>query len=198
MGQLRASGSHGVSIAVLDCVAILANSIDDVTVTTYLIPPQSTTTPYHTRIHHIETSRPLVAVDGGWAIHSHTGPTEHSERRIPEVKTLKEDTDARYESPTSDCAMAISKAGVSGVIDLAGTGKAVVLDVDGSSNLVAPRTVIPAVRTKVAGDVWLASRIWGVPAKGGRASGWLKGWEEEVGKGKREVQALIKELEVEL
>lgn len=94
--------------------------------------------------------------------------------------------------------MAVSKAGISGMIDLVGSGKAVILDVDGSSNLIAPRTVIPAVRTEVKGDIWLASRVWGIPAKEGRVAGWLKGWEEECGRGKREVGDLAKDLGVRL
>jgi hypothetical protein len=165
-----------------------------VTVTTYLVPPQTTTTPYHTRLHHVVTARPLIAVDGGWAIHSHTGPSEHSERRLPVVSSLSEDTDGSYTSPSRDSAIAVSKAGISGVINLASTGKAVVLDVDGSSNLIAPRTVIPAVRTEVAGDVWLASRIWGVPAKEGRLRGWMQGWDTDVARGKRGIDELVKEL----
>lgn len=191
------SGSHGVS-----CLTSLSDSqsnhTDDVTVTTYLVPPQSTDTPYHTRFHHIQTARPLTAVDGGWAIHSHTGPSEHSERRLPIVTSISESEDGSYESPTGNCAIAISKAGISGIVDLSGTGKAVVLDVDGSSNLIAPRTVIPAVRTQVDGEVWQASRIYGVPAKEGRVTGWLKGWEAEVGADKKGVQELMKEMGVEV
>lgn len=84
------------------------------------------------------------------------------------------------------------------MVDLTGKGKAVVLDVDGSSNLIAPRTVIPAVRTEVSGEVWLASRVWGSPAKEGRVKGWLKAWEEGEEASGGSVQDQMKKMGVEV
>lgn len=141
---------------------------------TWLIPPTSTSSGYHTRIHKINSGRDLDYSDAGFAVHSTTGPS-HSERRLPVGLDLS--SHGRYETPQS--AIAVSKAGVSGIVDLGGAGKGKVLDVDGNSNLIAVRSVIPTIQGKVGkGETWLASRVYAVPANAGGV-GTGGGWEEE-------------------
>lgn len=145
----------------------------DVTVETYLIPPQTNSTPYHTRLHKISTSRTLLAADSGFAIHSHSGPIE-SERRMPVLSKLTEEAHGRYESPHSG--LGHSRVGISGVIDLLGTGRGRVHDADGNSNTNDSRTVIPSIVTEVKGEMWLATRVFALP-EGSVKAGWLEEWE---------------------
>lgn len=214
-----------------------ADASADTSVTTYLIPPSTTSTPYHTRLHHIVTPRDLLAFDGGWAIHSHSGPTPMSERRLPVITSLGnsngETVYGRWEStkplstlvslpsparpisngakavaqpPTenrSHAALAHSSAGASGVVDLLQTGDVRVIDVDSSTNLISPRTVIPGVRSAVRGGgdegVWLASRVWGVPYKAGEGKReWVGEWEKGVDERFDSLDQLVKRLGLEL
>lgn len=143
---------------------------------TWLIPPTSTSCGYHTRIHKINSVRELDYSDAGFAIHSTTGPS-HSERRLPVGLDLP--LHGRYE--TSHSAIAVSKAGVSGIVDLSGGGSGKVQDVDGNSNLIAVRSVIPTIQGKVGkGETWLASRVYAVPSDvgDGARGGWEEGWKE--------------------
>lgn len=148
-------------------------SIADVTVETYLIPPATTTTPYHSRLHKITSARTILAADSGFAIHSQSGPIE-SERRFPVLSHVKETEHGRYENASTG--IAHSRAGVSGVIDLLGTGQGRVHDADGNSNTNFARTVIPSIVSEVKGEVWLATRVFALPAESAKR-GWLKDWE---------------------
>lgn len=73
------------------------------------------------------------------------------------------------------------------MIDLIGSGKAMVQDADGNSNLMAPRTVFPLILTDCQGHgegtVWLGTRVYAMPfgEKGLETGGWKDGWEEEKG-----------------
>lgn len=163
--------------------------IADVTVETYLVPPQTNTMPYHTRLHKITTSRTLLAADSGFSIHSHSGPIE-SERRMPSLPQITEGEYGRYESNSS--ALGHSRAGISGVVDLLGTGQGRVHDADGNSNTNFSRTVIPSVVSEVTGEVWLATRVFALPAESVK-DGWLKEWENS-GKGYSSVDQLKKDL----
>lgn len=100
------------------------------------------------------------------------------------------------ESP-SHAALVHSSAGISGVVDLVGSGDARVINVDSSTNLIAPRTLIPGVRSEVQGETWLASRVWGVPKKGMR-DGWVDEWDKAVGEGYASGEEVVKALELEL
>lgn len=169
----------------------LIHCIANVTVETYLVPPQSNSTPYHTRLHKITTSRTLLAADSGFAIHSHSGPIE-SERRMPSLPKITEGEYGRFESKSS--AIGHSRAGISGVLDLLGTGQGRVHDADGNSNTNFSRTVIPSIVTEVSakGEVWLATRVFALPAESVK-DGWLKEWESS-GKGYSSVDQLKKDL----
>lgn len=146
----------------------------DVTVETYLIPPATNSTPYHTRLHKVTSTRQtkILAADSGFAIHSHSGPIE-SERRMPVLSAPSEDTHGRFSSASAG--LGFSRAGVSGVVDLLGTGQGLVQDADGNSNTNYPRTAIPTIISEVQGETWLATRVFALPAESAE-QGWLKDW----------------------
>ncbi|WVW81841.1 hypothetical protein I302_103839 [Kwoniella bestiolae CBS 10118] len=170
----------------------------EVEITTWLVPPSTTSKPYHTRIHHISISssfnRDLKLADSGFAIHSHFGP-EGSERRIPVLGKVEEGVAGRIS--TERAAVAVSRKGVSGVINLLPSdgGNGSMEDVDGSTNLISPRTVLPTIFHELkAGEKekWIATRVWALPfveAEGLKTKGWLKGWEEDQ-KGYKDVEEL--------
>lgn len=175
---------------------------DDTTVTTFLVPPSTTNTPYHIRLHHISSPRKLQTVDGGWAIHSmvRTSASPFSDRRMFELKewNSKSHSYGRFQSGSS--AIAHSSAGISGVIDLLGTsGEVRVIDADGTTNVISPRTVIPAVFNDVQGEKWLATKVWGVPFKSGsdEAGKWAAQWEKDTGKTYNDVADVVKEMGLE-
>jgi hypothetical protein len=168
-----------------------------VTVTTWLIPPPSTSSAYHTRVHHIISPRRILASDAGFAIPSHTGPSAEHERRIPTLTSLVSGGHGRYE--TSHSALAVSRAGVAGIIDLLGNGKGVVQDADGNSNLMSPRTVIPLLLHEVEGETWLASRVFAAPAdERGEVNEWVEGWKDVAGRSYGDAKDVLREAGVDV
>lgn len=167
----------------------MADVLADVTVETWLIPPPTSSSPFHTRIHKITSARAILAADSGFAIHSHTGPIE-SERRMPVLKAPTEDQYGRFENKQSG--IATSRAGISGVADLLHTGKGRVHDADGNSNTNFARTVIPSIVSEVQGEKWLATRVFAIPVDSVE-QGWLKEWESSQ-KGWASIAEMKKEL----
>ncbi|WWC66799.1 uncharacterized protein I206_100705 [Kwoniella pini CBS 10737] len=177
---------------------------NEIEITTWLVPPSTTSTPYHTRIHQLKISknfqRNLKIADSGFAIHSHFGPLG-SERRIPIKDIPEEGVAARISNQTS--AMAVSRKGVSGAIDLLPSqgGKGSVEDTDGNSNLISPRTVLPTIFHELkAGEheKWIATRIFAIPFsedKGLETTGWLKGWKDSQ-EGYAGVEEMKKDLDI--
>lgn len=166
-----------------------ADEAADVTVETYLIPPPTSSSPFHTRVHKITSARAILAADSGFAIHSHTGPIE-SERRMPVLKAPSEDQYGRFENKHSG--IATSRAGISGVADLLRTGRGRVHDADGNSNTNFARTVIPSIVSQVNGEKWLATRVFAIPGES-VTKGWLKEWESSQ-KGWDSIEEMKKEL----
>ena len=201
--------------------------VADVNITTWLIPPRTTTSAFHTRVHHVVTARTVLAADAGFAISSHSGPANHK-RRIPSAAP-SEGKASRFQNEGS--AIATSEAGVSGVVALlpkprvapvqpvdaisssAQVGKrdpttssatlpafeghmGWVQDADGYSNLVAPRTVIPMLISRVEGETWLASRVYARPFHNTLERGWMDGWRHCEASGWQSVEAMRKDLSV--
>jgi hypothetical protein len=186
-GSYHRFGNLGVST--LKDILSIADEAADVTVETYLIPPPTSSSPFHTRVHKITSSRAILAADSGFAIHSQTGSIG-SERRMLVLQAPSEDSYGRFENKPSG--IATSKAGVSGVSDLLRTGRGRVHNADGNSNTNFARTVIPSIVSEVSGEKWLATRIFAIPADS-VTKGWLKEW-EATQKGWDSIDEMQKEL----
>jgi hypothetical protein len=91
-----------------------------------------------------------------------------------------------------------SKAGISGVVDLLGNAtEARVIDVDGCTNIISPRTAVPGVfhTVKTQSKYVLATRVWGVPFKGGdEGKQWVPRWREDAEVRYGGVEELVKDL----
>ncbi|WWC58154.1 uncharacterized protein I303_100689 [Kwoniella dejecticola CBS 10117] len=174
----------------------------EVEIITWLIPPSANSTPYHTRVHHLKITegfkRDLKLADSGFAIHSVFGPLG-SERRILVKDSPEEGVAGR--TSTDHSAVAVSRKGVSGVIDLLPSqgGRGSVEDTDGNTNLISPRTVLPTIFYELkAGETekWVATRVFAVPfteEEGLGTKGWLQGW-KDAQQGYKRIEELKKDL----
>ena len=144
-------------------------------VETWLVPPSPSAPLWHLRIHRIRASRKLLTAEGGWAIHGQREDGRALDPESPGSKygTLEQGPEAR----------AVSKAGVSGIVDLSvsavRTGQA--MRTDANSNLIVPRAVMPTLRGTYDGngkDVWLVAAVFGLPSTPG-IDGPREGWQAE-------------------
>ncbi len=127
-----------------------------VAVETWLIPQP----PWHVRVHHIRTDKPLWSAEGGFAL-DRTGDDP-----VARAGIVREDVGAAW---------ARYPAGGSGVLDLQGQRNGRVLRVDPNSNLMAPRTVLPTlVAHHEPGEHWLVCAVLAEPD----ADGWQVAWEQ--------------------
>ncbi|WP_276354959.1 DUF2264 domain-containing protein [Cohnella caldifontis] len=128
----------------------------DVEVRTWLIPG----TPWHVRVHRIETGRYLDLADGGFAL----GLESLAERsRIAQPAAAEsESRQARVSYPW----------GASGIRLLHGSGEAQLIYPNANTNVLHARTVIPTVTASLQpGTVgWLATAVYGEP--GSDSSAW--------------------------
>ncbi|ORX34806.1 hypothetical protein BD324DRAFT_635096 [Kockovaella imperatae] len=155
----------------------------NVKVITWLIPPSSKDAAHHTRIHKVinNSERDILFSEGGFAIHGTSGPSR-SERRLDAVSRLEDGIHGFQQTGTS--AIIHSRAGVSGIIDLIGTGQGKIQVMDGNSNLITPRPIAPLiVGSFQKGTSWLAVRVFAIPTgadgKVGRiGAGWVEEWRE--------------------
>ena len=166
----------------------------DVKVSTWLVPPPAAddgAPNWHLRVHKIETGRDLMSAEGGFAIkgtNSRNGrvltplQSNQTEERQQEEGTLS--------TPTS--AAIVSRAGVSGVLDLSPSSSSGakraggVLHPEANSNLIEARTLVPVLQGDLkAGETrWFVAGVFGVPAAavaaaggGGGGGEWRKQWE---------------------
>jgi hypothetical protein len=112
-----------------------------VEVESWLIPGP----PWHVRIHRLRSERPLWSAEGGFALNrSGDDPL----------------ADSGVEYAESGLAYACYPAGSSGLRDLLGERDGRVLRIDPNSNLLAPRTVLPAlVDFREPGEHWYACAV---------------------------------------
>ncbi|KAF7317855.1 hypothetical protein MKEN_00873400 [Mycena kentingensis (nom. inval.)] len=155
----------------------------DVAVETWLVPPTSTAPLWHLRVHRIRTGRELWSAEGAWAIYAQRPDGRH-------LDAVAEDSEAFGTFGDEGVARAVSRAGVSGIVDLQQSGKraGVALRTDANSNLIAARAILPTLRgAHVPGgrDIWLVTAVFGLPAAGlveeektGADKGWFDGWEK--------------------
>ena len=131
----------------------------DVSVETILIPPHEGTDNWHLRVHRVRTGRKLVTSEGAWALNGE----QVCDGR--ELQVLGQDgREGRQEAVNE--ALAVSQAGVVGLVELKAKRQGKVLDEDANSNLVSGRSVLPTLTTTLeAGhEVWLVAGIFAVPA----------------------------------
>jgi hypothetical protein len=162
-------------------------------VTTWLVPPKTTSTPYHTRVHRIDTSRTLSTCEGAFAVSSSTTVNSRSSR-LPHLPNAGS---AHGRCSDSTRAFVHSEGGVSGIISVYGQREGKVLDVDSNSNLMCARTVLPTLQGTVeAGTTWLACRVFGIPSEASKRSDWLSHWDTESERVITSVEHMLDELEV--
>jgi hypothetical protein len=162
-------------------------------VTTWLVPPKTTSTPYHTRVHRIDTDRALSTCEGGFAISSLPNVKSRPSRlpSLPHVGSVH----GRHADGSQ--AFVRSDGGVSGMINLFGSRDGVVLDVDSNSSLMCARTVVPTLQGTIeAGTTWMASRVFGVPSDSLSGCEWLGDWKKESERLFSSLEDMLDELEV--
>ena len=163
-------------------------------VTTWLVPPETTSTPNHTRVHRIDTDRVLSTCEGGFAISASS--TDVNLRPTP-LPRLPHAGPAHGRLANVTQAFVRSDGGASGMINLYGSREGVVLDVDSNSNLMCARTVLPTLQGTIeAGTTWMASRIFGVPSESSVGSEWLDHWKKESKRVFSSLDDMLDELEV--
>jgi hypothetical protein len=125
----------------------------DVEVKTWLIPG----TPWHIRIHCIQSSRLLDTADGGFAL-----GIEDENVKV-NLEQFQREGECLAKMPT----------GSSGIRSLYGNGNAELIFPNSNTNLLNSRTVIPTVKTRInPGTSLLVSAVYGEPI------GKDKSWEE--------------------
>ncbi|KZO89627.1 hypothetical protein CALVIDRAFT_46444 [Calocera viscosa TUFC12733] len=146
---------------------------EDVSIRTWLVPPSTPDSTFHTRIHKItnHSTKHLTAADASFA---------NETEAVRNANSIKKSGTQHYASETA--AFTVSNPGVSGVIDLLGDGPAEVRSADVNTNIVFTRTVIPMILTQVkpGEDKWNATRIDGKPSGSSTKpvnDTWLTEWE---------------------
>ncbi|KAF8157200.1 hypothetical protein B0H34DRAFT_658030 [Crassisporium funariophilum] len=151
---------------------------NDVEVETWLVPPQKESPMWHLRVHRVKTGRALSSAEGGFAIYGQSEDGRALEPSTGEAfGTFEEGGMGR----------ATSKAGVSGIVDVAekdGARKGRALRTDANSNLIVARAVLPTLIAEHQSgkkNVWLITGVFAIPSveqvKGAR-EGWMAEWEK--------------------
>jgi hypothetical protein len=146
----------------------------DVSVETWLLPPQEEAPNWHLRVHHVKSGRRLTTSEGSWAMN---GEQQSNGR---ELQALGEDGNEGRQEAVNE-AVAVSQAGVVGIAELRGQREGKVLDEDANSNLVASRSVLPTLTaTFDAGEErWLVSAVFAIPAgKNDWRQTWQQSWKQ--------------------
>jgi hypothetical protein len=126
----------------------------DVTVQTWLI----TGTPWHVRVHCIESARYLDSAEGGFALGIEN---EFIQDKKPEVIQIENEVLVKY------------PWGASGITSLHGNGVVELIYPNANTNLIHSRTVIPTVKSKIQpGKSWLVSAVFGEPGYEACAEQW--------------------------
>ncbi|KII84589.1 hypothetical protein PLICRDRAFT_117455 [Plicaturopsis crispa FD-325 SS-3] len=149
-----------------------------VEVETWLVPPQAEAPLWHLRVHRIKTDRKLTSAEGAFAIYGQRGDGRH----LDALEKADDFGTGTFADPQG-VARAVSRDGVSGIIDLgaAKDRQGVAMRMDPNTNLVVARSVLPtlsAENSALEKDIWLVTAVFGLPSAGGE-EGPRKGWEAE-------------------
>ncbi|MFD0671067.1 DUF2264 domain-containing protein [Cohnella sp. GCM10027633] len=121
----------------------------DVEVRTWIVAGS----PWHARVHRIDTKRALDVADGGFALGIEDGDGKRSLRE--------------QRSDEANEALAASSWGESGIKVLYGPGRAGLVRPNANTNVLHARTIIPTATASFAPGVhWLATGVYGQPAGG--------------------------------
>ncbi|KAK9472187.1 uncharacterized protein V1510DRAFT_395554 [Dipodascopsis tothii] len=139
-------------------------------VQTWLVPPTGPDSPWHTRVHKVESRAAfdIIMAEGGFAVSS-----QRPERRpIRDSATAEGDY---FLYADDGCALVRSPSGVSGIVSTAGLGESYqTLKPDPNTNLLFPRSVVPTVvRTITPGTHWISVQVFAMPKA---AAGWATLW----------------------
>lgn len=144
---------------------------DDVEVWTALLPPTDDHPNWHLRIHKISTGRNLQSAEGGFAIKG----TKTENGRVLTPLTEKSPNEGTLTTP--DSAIVVSSAGASGIVELFGTRKGGICNVDANSNLIEARTLLPTLYADLEanadgeGEIFVAA-VFAMPSS-------VERWEEK-------------------
>jgi hypothetical protein len=133
----------------------------NVSVETYLLPPNNDHPNWHLRIHHITSGdRQLKSSEGAFALH---GVSSKDGRELQTFTTNS--SEGRHEA--SQEAFAITRGGFVGIVELAQPSRqGKVLDEDANSNLMESRSILPSLAMDISpgADLWLETAVFAIPS----------------------------------
>jgi hypothetical protein len=167
----------------------------DVTVKTFLVPPEPETPNWHLRIHRIETGREVMTADGAFAIRN---MSSNFGRNMTDYDAQKKNHEGTFPRLIGNYDLQVAEGWVSGkqggfavsdgavgikaLEDEGNAGRmAFIVNADPNTNIVEGKTVIPTLQHTIkAGEaVWYISAIYAKPSGEGIAPGsYLDGWEK--------------------
>lgn len=125
----------------------------DVTVSTWLIP----CSPWHIRVHHIVSGRRLTGAEGAYSVP--WGYFPKGAEQTPEAAGAGE----RVRILAGERGIGVfCRIGGSGIINLSGERKGLLIEAHPNTNLLYPNTVIPTLKGEILeGGTWLCSLVLG-------------------------------------
>ncbi|OCF41601.1 hypothetical protein I317_04613 [Kwoniella heveanensis CBS 569] len=151
----------------------------DVEVETWLLPPQDAESNWYLRVHRIQSGRRLESAEGGWTSY---GQGADGRALIQSFSGVSSAGGTQKKA----LARAVTVEGAVGVLDIAfsksngkgGQRDGQIVQIDPNANVIFSRAVLPSLVGIIEpGETWLATAVFGKPAKNGQAEGWEKGWD---------------------
>ena len=149
----------------------------DVSVETYLIPPNEESPNWHIRAHRVRSGRALMSSEGAFAIY---GCRSDNGRLL--TKLTNDNGEGTLEDDNSNTlkreALAISSAGVVGICELLAERKGRIVLADPNSNIMHGRTLLPSLAADIVSgkSIWFVTAVFAIPAND---KGWRDGWKEK-------------------
>ncbi|KAE9407901.1 hypothetical protein BT96DRAFT_962961 [Gymnopus androsaceus JB14] len=153
----------------------------DVEIETWLIPPTLDAPLWHVRIHRVRMqagNRVISAAEGSWAIYG-----QGQDERALESIIGGEDSESEGTYAAGGVARVVSKAGVSGIVDLSpdATRQGQALRTDANTNLISARAALPVLRAEYEEkekDIWLVTAVFGLPFDDDERKSWMEEWKK--------------------
>ncbi|ORX36052.1 hypothetical protein BD324DRAFT_581530 [Kockovaella imperatae] len=135
----------------------------DVTVETWLLPPQADSPNWYLRVHRLRSDRPLLTSEGGWSTYG-----QGDDGRAV-VQSFSGETSRGGEEQVG-WARVTTQPGCVGILDLTkgqDKRKGILVQTDPQSNVIFSRSVLPSLQgTLEAGETWLITAVFGLPHTG--------------------------------